>query len=62
MTRWASFATTGRVPLPAIRELLREHQEFEVDLERSSRFLITHHPSGWLRRLPYNWAGGVGSC
>jgi cephalosporin hydroxylase len=41
-------------PMPAIREFLREHQEFEVDLERSNRFLITHHPSGWLRRRPFS--------
>jgi cephalosporin hydroxylase len=38
-------------PLPAIREFLRGHPEFEVDAERSARFLISHHPSGWLRRL-----------
>ncbi len=37
-------------PLAAIRAFLREHDEFEVDGERSNRFLITHHPSGWLRR------------
>jgi cephalosporin hydroxylase len=37
-------------PLPAIRDFLREHRDFEIDGERCSRFLITHHPSGWLRR------------
>lgn len=37
-------------PLPAIRSFLKGHTEFEVDLARSSRFLITHHPMGWLRR------------
>lgn len=37
-------------PLRAIREFLREHQDFEADEKRSGRFLITHHPSGWLRR------------
>jgi cephalosporin hydroxylase len=37
-------------PLPAIRAFLRRHPEFEVDHERSGRFLITQHPAGWLRR------------
>jgi len=39
-------------PLPAIRQFLRGHPEFEIDRSRSSRFLVTHHPLGWLRRLP----------
>jgi cephalosporin hydroxylase len=39
-------------PLPAIRAFLRQHPEFEVDHARSERFLITHHPHGWLRRRP----------
>lgn len=38
-------------PLPAIRHFLGEHPEFEADLERSRRFVITDHPMGWLRRL-----------
>jgi cephalosporin hydroxylase len=37
-------------PLPAIREFLSRHSEFEVDIARSERFLITHHAMGWLRR------------
>ena len=37
-------------PLPAIKEFLVRHPEFEVDIERSERFLISHHPLGWLRR------------
>ena len=37
-------------PLPAIREFLGRHPEFEADEARSERFLITHHPMGWLRR------------
>ena len=37
-------------PLPAIRSFLNRHNEFEVDHERNGRFLITHHPMGWLRR------------
>jgi cephalosporin hydroxylase len=37
-------------PLPAIEEFLATTDEFELDAERSERFLITHHPKGWLRR------------
>jgi cephalosporin hydroxylase len=37
-------------PLPAIEEFLASTHEFELDAERSERFLITHHPKGWLRR------------
>ncbi len=38
-------------PLPAIREFVKSHKEFEIDRERSERFLITSHPEGWLRRI-----------
>jgi cephalosporin hydroxylase len=37
-------------PLPAIDDFLARHAEFELDGERCERFLITHHPRGWLRR------------
>jgi cephalosporin hydroxylase len=37
-------------PLAAIVEFLKRHPEFIVDTERCERFLITHHPAGWLRR------------
>jgi cephalosporin hydroxylase len=37
-------------PLPANREFLARHPEFEHDAERNDRFLLTHHPVGWLRR------------
>jgi len=37
-------------PLVAIEEFLRTSDQFELDAERSDRFLITHHPKGWLRR------------
>jgi cephalosporin hydroxylase len=39
-------------PLPAIEDFLKSSKEFELDAERSQRFLITHHPKGWLRRRP----------
>ena len=37
-------------PLPAIEDFLRSSDDFEIDAERCERFLITHHPNGWLRR------------
>jgi cephalosporin hydroxylase len=37
-------------PLPAIEDFLKSTNEFEVDEERCSRFIVTHHPKGWLRR------------
>ena len=37
-------------PLAALEDFLRTHPEFELDAERSRKFLISHHPKGWLRR------------
>jgi cephalosporin hydroxylase len=37
-------------PLPAIHAFLARHPEFTIDRERCERFLITHHPDGWLKR------------
>jgi len=37
-------------PLHSIDDFVAQHPEFEVDQERCERFLITHHPRGWLRR------------
>jgi cephalosporin hydroxylase len=39
-------------PLRAIERFLNSTDMFELDSERSERFLITHHPKGWLRRKP----------
>ncbi|HET6573941.1 MAG TPA: CmcI family methyltransferase [Fimbriiglobus sp.] len=48
-----SSAEGGRPgPLPATQAFVARHPEFEVDQARCDRFLITHHPSGWLRRMP----------
>jgi cephalosporin hydroxylase len=47
-------------PLPAIEDFLRRHPEFEIDQLRCNRFLITHHPNGWLRRQS-SWPSGPGS-
>lgn len=44
------FAPARPGPLPAIHQFLEHHPEFELDRERSLRFLVTHHPDGWLRR------------
>ena len=38
-------------PLPAIRRFVAAHPDFVVDHHAESRFLITHHPHGWLRRV-----------
>jgi cephalosporin hydroxylase len=47
LTMYAAFRPG---PLRAIEEFLAGHHEFEVDARFDRRFLITHHPSGWLRR------------
>jgi cephalosporin hydroxylase len=46
------FARLRPGPLVAIRQYLERHAEFEVDVERCTRFPITHHPEGWLRKKP----------
>lgn len=45
------FAHARPGPLRAIEDFLPSHPEFQVDRARSRRFIITHHPSGWLRRV-----------
>ncbi len=37
-------------PVPAIKQFLKTSTDFEVDTERSGRYLVTHHPLGWLKR------------
>ena len=44
------FADGRPGPLPAIEDFLRAHPEFEVDAARCEKFLISHHPRGWLKR------------
>jgi cephalosporin hydroxylase len=44
------FKSTRPGPLTAIEAFVKNHGEFEVDQQRSEKFLITHHPKGWLRR------------
>jgi cephalosporin hydroxylase len=44
------FSDTRPGPLPANRAFLERHPEFEHDRERNERFVITHHPLGWMRR------------
>ena len=45
-----AFAEGRPGPLVAIEEFLKSAADFEVDEERSRKFLISHHPKGWLRR------------
>jgi cephalosporin hydroxylase len=45
------FAGLRPGPLQAIEAFLPDHPEFVVDREREERFLITHHPKGWLQRV-----------
>jgi cephalosporin hydroxylase len=44
------FAHARPGPLPAINHFLAERADFRVDPTWDRRFLVTHHPSGWLRR------------
>lgn len=44
------FADSRPGPLRANVDFLARHPEFELDEERNSRFLVTHHPRGWMRR------------
>ena len=44
------FKDTRPGPLPANRDFLARHPEFEYDRERGERFLLTHHPLGWMKR------------
>lgn len=37
-------------PLKALHDFLKTHPEFEIDTDLCTRFPITHHPDGWLRR------------
>ncbi|TMK39916.1 MAG: cephalosporin hydroxylase [Actinobacteria bacterium] len=39
-------------PLPAIRDFLARHPEFDSDRTKEKRFVISHSPEGWLRRRP----------
>ncbi len=44
------FSDSRPGPLEANRDFIGRHPEFEHDAERNDRFLVTHHPLGWLRR------------
>jgi cephalosporin hydroxylase len=45
------FRDTRPGPLPANRDFLARHAEFEYDRERTERYGLTHHPLGWMRRV-----------
>jgi cephalosporin hydroxylase len=44
------FAPGRPGPLAAIEDFLSTTNDFELDAERGAKFLISHHPKGWLRR------------
>ena len=44
------FAMERPGPLGAIRRFLATHPEFQLDEALDRRFLVTHHPAGWLRK------------
>ena len=44
------FKSSRPGPVPAIHQFLARHPEFTIDRESCDRFLITHHPDGWLAR------------
>jgi cephalosporin hydroxylase len=46
------FAAGRPGPLLAIESFLKRTDQFVVDEDLCGRFLITHHPKGWLRRIP----------
>jgi len=46
-----AFAPDRPGPLRAIERFVRTHPNFVVDHDRCNRFLISHHPAGWLRRI-----------
>jgi cephalosporin hydroxylase len=38
-------------PLFWIEKFLAHDKRFEIDTTKTNRFLLTHHPKGWVRRL-----------
>ena len=38
-------------PLVAVKGFLQSNKDIEIDNARSERFLIPHHPCGWLKRV-----------
>ena len=44
------FADSRPGPLVATRQFLAQDDRFEVDRDRSQRYLVSHSPDGWLRR------------
>jgi cephalosporin hydroxylase len=44
------FKSSRPGPVPAIHAFLARHAEFAIDRGKCDRFLITHHPDGWLKR------------
>jgi cephalosporin hydroxylase len=47
----AIFAHARPGPLRAIERFVARDNRFVVDEERSRRYLVSHSPKGWLRRV-----------
>jgi cephalosporin hydroxylase len=45
-----AFAVDRPGPLDAIQRWLPHHPEFQIETRWDERFILTHHPRGWLRR------------
>jgi cephalosporin hydroxylase len=45
------FTAARPGPLGAINRFLANNRQFRVDVEKCNRFLVTHHPMGWLKRV-----------
>lgn len=50
--RLEMFRDSRPGPLSANQAFLALHPEFEYDAGRNERFILSHHPVGWLRRRP----------
>ena len=50
--RIKAVCDTHDVPLKAAAlQFLKHHPEFVRDVELEEKFIITHHPCGWLKRI-----------
>jgi len=45
------FGDAAPSSLRAIETFVPRHPEFVIDHEKCERFIVTHHPSGWLKRV-----------
>ena len=45
------FSNDRPGPLKAIEQFMRDKSEFVIDTEKTTKFPLTHHPCGWLKRI-----------